>query len=232
MRVVNYEQGTPDWLLWRNVGLGGSDAPVLWWGKHFETTVEKLWMEKALAVHGDRIRRLLPGVPWVSRPKRENTAMKMGKDAEPLIRKWYQDWTGFTFEPLCAVHDTVDWLKGSLDGWIGEKKVVVEIKRPGMRRDGSCDHHDALEGRVPPKYVPQLLHLCLVTGAERAHYLSYGDPKHFPPLDRYRVVEYVPSRSERGTLLGGEEKFWACVQGMEIPDRATLSGLGNEAAEV
>jgi putative phage-type endonuclease len=205
MIVCDLKQGSVDWLAWRAHGLGSSDVPILWNGKHFGRTAHKLWQEKVAVVHGvGREQRIPKKVP-------ENAAMKRGRELEPIVRQWYQVWTGFSVQPVCACHDDFPWMKSSLDGWVPEHCLVLEIKCPGVRWDGSCDHDLALEGRVPDKYLPQLVDQCLVSGATQVHYLSYGDPEHYAQLDRFKLLTFRPQLETIGRLLHLKVLFWQCV---------------------
>lgn len=215
MKTIHLEQGESAWLQWRAVGLGSSDCAVLMNGSHFGVTVEKLFWEKVAAVHG------LRSVPTEKTPKKkfQNAAMSRGRDLEPSIREWYHQWTGILAQPCCARHATYEWMKASFDGWCGKNKVVLEIKAPGVKKDGTSDHYTALEGKVPDKYIPQLTHLCLVTGENsvRVHYVSHGDENIFSSLDLNTIVEWFPSKEIQEELLEKEIKFWECVEKVVPP---------------
>jgi putative phage-type endonuclease len=208
VRIVTQDQGSAEWEVWRSKGIGASDAPVILNLKHFQTTLRHLWEEKVAAYHG------LEAKKKSKRPapsKTANTAMQMGRDAEPGIREWYEGLVGEPAPALCVIHDTLDWLRASLDGWLAGRKVALEVKRPGMRWDGTCDHYDALGGRVPPKYLSQLDHQFLVTDADEIHYVSYGDPKHFPEDQRHVLVVVERDRGREQELLALETEFWKAV---------------------
>lgn len=200
MRIVNLAQNSPDWLRWRDAGLGSSDAAVLMYGKHFGNTLLSLWKEKVVAVHGEK------ALPPIDRPKKrfQNAAMSRGKALEGEVRTWYEHFTGQKASPLCGFHDEIPFLKASLDGWFPDSKIVLEIKCPGRP-----DHSTALARQVPEKYLPQLLHLCLVSGGETVHYLSRGKEEEFPdPLDLYALVPWQTFKAGLEELLVREIRFW------------------------
>jgi hypothetical protein len=104
--------------------------------------------------------------------------------------------------PLCVLHDEYDWCRSSLDGWVEELGLGLEIKAPN--RD---DHRCALDGKVPEKYYPQVLHQLLVTGAVAWHYVSQGDERSFPMAKRLAIVSVTPRREELQALLDLEIAF-------------------------
>ena len=189
MIVFNLEQRSLEWLAWRQKGIGSSDAPVLWFGKHFGTTVEKLWRRKV----------------GLEQKQFDNTAMARGRRLEGRIVSLYEQVLGVSSEPLCCCHDEHPFIKSSLDGWVGEYGIVLEAKAPN--RD---DHAAALDGRAPEKYLPQLDHHLLATGATICHYVSYSD--YFPEGHRFALVEYRRDESRLATLLGLEQAFWDLIQ--------------------
>jgi putative phage-type endonuclease len=196
MRVVNLEQRSDDWLLWRESGLGSSDAAVLWFGKHFGKDVDTLLAEKR---------------GLARKYKKKSAAMEKGIELEPKIRDIYEKWTGQKAEPLCALHDEHDWLKASLDGFLPQPApgVVVEIKTVVSYFDL---HVQALDNQVPDKYVPQLLHQCLVTDARMVHYVSYTDDESFDLVDRFALVPWYPHDHDLQRLMKLETEFWDAVR--------------------
>lgn len=210
MRIVDLEQKSEDWNLWRRSGIGSSDASVLVYGKHFGRSVLQLYKEKLGRLKGKTI----------------NPAMERGNRLEPEARRRYARLTGYPAEPLCCVHDTKDWLKASLDGWVGlGKGIVVEIKVPGIRWDGSSDHYTALAGQIPEKYLPQLDHALLVTGAEKGHYVSYND--EFPRAEQFIILEHIRDEERLKLLEEIETFFWEHVLSQKEPtDWQPISYLG------
>lgn len=126
---------------------------------------------------------------------------------EPIARNLYQALTGLPSQPVCCIHDTVDWLRASLDGWNGAHKIVLEIKCVNAK-----DHQDALDGRVPEKYIPQVQHQLLVTGAKTAHYFSYTDNQKFSSTDRGGLVVMEEDTPYQENLLSQLTAFWDELQ--------------------
>lgn len=208
MKIVSLEQRSPDWLTWRACGIGSSDAPVIWWGKHFSTTVRGLWKEKV-----KKYKWYQKGDQSGSEPKERkiNTAMQMGIDREPEARSRYEQITGISMNPVCGIHREYDFLKVSLDGWEEERRLLIELKCPGVRWDGSSDHQLALDGFIPEKYKPQLRHQILVSNPKKVHYVSFGDPQHFNSYELIKVLDFTWEGHEIEDLLRKELKFWKAV---------------------
>ncbi len=195
MRIVPIEQGTSTWGAWRGKGIGSSDSAILWWGQHFEDGIYDLWTDKM----------------GKGSQKVENSAMKRGKRLEPLAREIYAELTGLSAEPVCALHDTFDFLKASLDGWDAAEGIIQEIKCPNK-----YDHADALDGKVPQKYVPQLFHQFIVSSGKckSVHYISYND-KSFKTSEQFAIVSLSASWFHPVVVeafLAKELQFWKYVE--------------------
>ena len=110
-------------------------------------------------------------------------------------------------EPLCLVHEKLEWMRASLDGLSFDGSTVLEIKCPLNLRD----HHAAQQGRVPSHYYGQLQHQLEVSGAEEAHYWSFDG----------RVVCLVrirPDRDYMKRLVDEEGEFWRRVKENRWPE--------------
>lgn len=200
MREITLAQGSTEWLSWRTYGIGSSDAPIIVKGKHFDRDRLSLWKEKRGEV--EQKERSV----WI------NERMRRGQVLEGDVRRWYSGWIKKSVTPLCAFHSTKNYIKASLDGWEPYSRTILEIKCPGKK-----DHDSALNNSIPEKYLPQLQHQILVTGAKQAHYLSYNPT--YPKVDRYALVSYKPEKEDILKLELFEEIFWGCVvSGVEPAD--------------
>ncbi len=202
MIVCDLQQGSEGWLKWRGNGLGASEAPVLIHGKHFETTLKDLWEEKVSYV----VMKKKP------KPRKflNSGAMARGQRLEPLARARYEKLTGIQARPICGLHDELEWLKASLDGWVPERGVVVEIKAPNQKA-----HQGALEGVVPDYYLPQLDHQLLVSGGKVVHYCSYND--YFQGSEQFALVKYPRDEEKLESYLKLAQEFWDCVLNKREP---------------
>lgn len=189
MRKMNLTQGSEDWLLWRREGLGSSDASVVM-GLGF-VTIEELLEEK------------------VSGKRREvNYAMRRGTKLEPIARRAFEDKTGLVMPPVCALHDTEDWLKVSLDGLSFMEDALLEVKAPKMD-----DHELALNRQVPDKYYAQIQHQFIVTKCDLAFYVSYSIAQKYGGYENpsLAIVTVKPDPAYMAELLEKETEFWGRV---------------------
>lgn len=175
-------QGSDDWLAWRQKGIGSSDAPVLMGCYDFKTPFQ-LYEEKTN--------------PLSEKEKGTNWAMQRGHDLEPLARAQYELLCDIEMLPALLVHPKYQYIRASLDGYNAEANRVLEIKCPGAK-----DHQTALkEKRVPEKYYAQLQHQLLVTGAERVDYYSFDGTSGV-------LIEVYPDQDFIAQLLLRERYFW------------------------
>lgn len=192
MKILHLEQRSPDWLTWRNIGLGSSDAaPIV--GLSPWSTARKVLSQKVAALLGQEIAC-----------KKDNGAMARGRRLEPKAIAVYEEWMGWKVPAVCGVHDEHEWLKVSLDGWNAEHSLFVEVKAPNKD-----DHALALAGGIPEKYIPQLVHQYLVSGARTCHYISYND--YFRPSVQVAVVPFARDEEMIASLFAVEEEFWQLV---------------------
>lgn len=192
MRFVDLQEGTPAWVEWRRGGLGSADAPPVA-GLSRWKNARRVWEIKT-----------------GRRPYSLRAESSRGRMVEPLVRARYEAMVGAEAPPRCCEHGTIPWLRASLDGWVAERALPVEIKAPERG-----DHETALDGLVPAPYLPQCLHILLVTGAPRMHYVSWHD-RFAPPLD-LAVVEVTADAALLAELLSIEEAFWKTIPGLMPP---------------
>jgi putative phage-type endonuclease len=141
-----------------------------------------------------------------------NYAMRRGQQLEPEARELYIRTTGVRVEPVCLEHSDHGWMRGSLDGLSADGRTVLEIKCPG-----EADHGTALARKVPEKYVPQLQHLLMVSGAEVCHYFSY---RHGAGT----LIEVRPDPAYLRRLVEREHDFWRHVLEDRCPQPSLFDG--------
>ena len=109
--VVNLQQGTIEWLEWRNNGIGASDAPVIMgenpWKSPADLLLEKLGTAKKFE---------------------GNAAMARGTALEPEARKRYEAISKICVAPACRQSNKHNWQRASIDGLAASGNTVVEIK--------------------------------------------------------------------------------------------------------
>jgi predicted phage-related endonuclease len=144
-----------------------------------------------------------------------------GRELEAEARRAYIRKTGIPMTPVCVQHERYSWLRASLDGWNADQKIPLEVKCPGRK-----DHLEALTGRVPGKYIPQVQHILMVTGAKELHYFSYDGQDGVTV-----VVAADPAYQKR--LFEAELAFWNSVQAGTPPfsEQEEISSQSLEPSE-
>jgi putative phage-type endonuclease len=188
--VCDLTQGSNGWALWRAQGIGSSDAPAIMGVSPWSTALQLFELKT-----GKR------------EPQATNAAMQRGSDLELYARREFEFEHGGDFPPACLIHPDYPFLGASLDGWNPEQSTVVEIKCPGR-----ADLELARNGKVPPKYLPQVMHLLLVSGADRCLYVTYDQDAGCISLTVERDEPYI------ALLLEKEIAFWRCVETDTPPD--------------
>ena len=112
-KIERLQQNTLDCQRWRQQGLGASDAPVIMGEAAFKTP-RMLWLIKT-----GRMQEDAPG-----------PAARRGRELEHRAREAYEQEVGIQMEPLCLVHDELEWMRASLDGLSFDGTIVLEIKCP------------------------------------------------------------------------------------------------------
>ena len=191
-RIVPLIQQSDLWLSWLKSGIGGSDAPAIAganppWGGN----AQLLWARKTGMV------------PYQS----ANWQMRRGSTLEPVARKKYEILTGTRVRPACAESVTLPWMRASFDGLgFDETAPVVEIKAPNYKA-----HGEAVAGRVPDYYLPQVMHLLEVSGAAKLHYVSLSEHRMFEPREQLAIVEVEANPEYQQLLVWLESAFWQAV---------------------
>lgn len=205
MRIMNLDQGSDDWLLWRQGGLGATTAPILLdlCPPSWEQSRFRLWQE------------------LTGRRQKEptNVAMQRGKDLEPVVRWWYEQHTGITMHPVCVMHKTIDWMRASLDGLNQKERLLLEIKCPSREVHQLC-----LDGALPDYYHAQIQWQLMVTGYSQAAYITHnpwsfkGDDQYAGPLTVVRDNDFLRK------LYGVAKGFWECVVSDRPPEGSGFFG--------
>ena len=189
-----FKQGSPEWLAYRRQGIGCSDAPVIMRVSPWRSPLELWRIKLGLAVEEE-----------------QNDAMRRGVELEPIARALYEAEAGQIVEPALVVHREYEWLRASLDG-ITLDGMPIEIKCPGRNA-----HNDALEGRIPDYYWPQVQHILLAVGVARLDYVSFdGANIVIVPVDQ--------DASYQRDLLAAELEFWRSVVNRIPPEPRVYEG--------
>lgn len=156
MPIIQLEQGSPEWLSYRQRRIMATDTPVILGNNPWVTKFQR-WEEKM---------GIRPG-PIM------NNAMKRGHELEPIAREKIQEILGIKFTPVVYESDTDPWMAASLDGLSECGKYIIEIKCPfKWHLHGNNDFHG-----VPRYYRDQMDHQCMCPPGILANYFCTYFPE-------------------------------------------------------
>lgn len=201
-----------EWLRWRHQGIGSSDAPVIMGASPWKTPLQ-LYEEKILP---DPI------------AEESSFIQQRGIDIEPKIRSVHEINMGMSYAPRLVVMEGYPYIRASLDGATDDLSHICEIKLSGAEDW----HASRAADKVPEKYVHQIQHQLMVSGAKSCFYLSYlyeKGQKEFNPSNVW-AIEVHPAPETQGRLLEQESWFWKMVTERTPPapsdrDFKTLKGM-------
>lgn len=177
-----------DWLAWRRLGIGGSDAAAVMGESDYATPFE-LFLEKTGRIAGRR--RSYWEWKWMNR----------GLRLEAEARRAYQNWTGVSMPPRMVVHPEFPQLRVNLDGDNEERDRILEIKVPGMKI-----FRLAQKGKIPRQTVWQCRHGMMIRNRQWCDYWAYNEDEQARPI----MIERDPFIEKR--LMERELEFWECVR--------------------
>lgn len=181
--IVDLEQGSPEWLEWRSMGIGASDAPAIMGENPWKTRLQLL-IEK---VEG--------------RSTQTTPAMERGTMLEPEARARYEQLYDVDVDPICLQSRELPWFRASLDGLSADGRRVIEIKcGEGVYR------RTAESGQVPRYYYGQLQHILAITGLQQIDFFCYLPDREELCLRVERDDGYIAQ------LLETEYTFWLEVE--------------------
>jgi putative phage-type endonuclease len=201
MKKINVEQGSQEWLALRNNMVGASDAPVIMEMSPW-TTPYQLWQRKM-------------GLVEVA----QTEVMKRGLDLEPIAREQFIESVGYNLSPTVALHDSIPYMMASFDGLSESGEVAVEIKCPGRE-----DHEKAMDGIIPEKYIPQLMHQMEVAGIQSMFYFSFNERSS-------RILQIEKDENFIKKMIDKEKAFWDCMQNLEAPELVEKDYIRREDEE-
>jgi putative phage-type endonuclease len=178
--IVKLQQGTSEWLEWRNNGIGASDAPVI--------LGENPWKSRNL---------LLNEKIGTGKKYEPNAAMKRGTALEPEARNRYEAIKCIRVAPACLQSNRHVWQRASVDGLEVSGSCVVEIKC-----GQSVYRQTASKRKVPNYYFGQLQHILAVTDLKCIDFFCW--------LPNLPEVHLCIQRDDRyiARLIDAEEEFW------------------------
>jgi putative phage-type endonuclease len=191
------DQNTQEWHRFRKGGLGGSDAPVVMGLSPYRTRYQ-LWEEKLGLIDTDQ----------------GSYVTDLGQKFEPRARAHFCLQTGMEIKPHVMQHPEFAWLRVSLDGYNEKDRVFAEIKMMGKK-----NFDLVTESKQPlPEHWPQLQHQFLVTGFQRAYYITYTLNEERSDIDQIQMLTVLPDQKYMKALFEEEKKFWDLVNEQTPPE--------------
>lgn len=185
MKLIKLKQRSKEWIDYRKNKIMASDSPIIM-GVSPYRTIDQLINEKIYS-YEQHVN------PWMQR----------GIDLEPIALKEFEKETGLIMFPCVGEHEN-GFMAASFDGMNIEEDVIVEIKIPGKK-----DHQLALNGKIPPKYYPQLQHQMFVSSLFVVFYYSFDGEKGVI-LEVKRDQEYIEKMIEK------QKNFWNDLQAIAL----------------
>ena len=95
---------------------------------------------------------------------KENLAMRLGREMEPILRKLFMEETGLNVKQdnKVRIHEEHDFITTNLDGMVVGEKVPVEYKTTAQPWDGE----------IPDHYFVQIQHQMMVTESPYMYFAS------------------------------------------------------------
>ena len=133
-------------------GIGGSDSGIICQVNGYKTPFE-LWMEKT--------RRLVP------KDIADNPRVKAGNMLEEAVLKWCEDETGKEVIQgnEQVYHKDYEWMFANVDGIVKGESAIVEAKTAS----NPSEWGESGSNKIPPSYLCQVAHYCIVTNSDRAY---------------------------------------------------------------
>ena len=189
MKIIDLEQGSPEWLSWRKTVITATDASIIMGNNPWDTPY-KCWQRKLGLIE----------------EKPSNEAMERGKRLEPHARAQFIERYKIAMIPLVVESTAFDFLGASLDGYSEKKNAILEVKCGGSKL-----HDMAKKGEIPAYYKDQMQHQMLVTGASKCYYYSYDGENGI-------CIEVHPDPEYRKAFFPKAREFWKCVAYNEPPE--------------
>lgn len=148
----------------------------------------------------------------------DNIRMRLGRDIEPMIAKWFEEETGLTVatDGYTRFHVMYDFIGTTLDGVVVDNdgvESILEIKT------ASQIARDTWGAELPIQYYTQIQGQMLVTGMRKAYVaiLTFG----YAGPDKFEIQEYEYDQEFTRMIIPKLVSFWEDHVLKQIPPEAT-----------
>ena len=178
MNIVELEQGSQAWKVWRRNFRMASETPAVTRRSPFQN-----WEGLRKVKRGEDIQN--------------NWILQHGHEYEPIARAYAAGETGLMFTPVIVQDGEYG---ASLDGLEG--KAICEIKCPATGRR-SKTWQMAEQGMIPSHYDDQIIHQLAVSGAELCYFTVYDSA-----TSKGIIIERRPDESAWKLIQKQWDEFW------------------------
>ena len=218
--IVDYEQGTSEWLNWRKTVMTASNVASAV-GRGFDNPL-KLYL---------KYKGKISETP-------ENAAMTRGKNYEPHVRRFLEEKYKLSLLSPCVVNIAKPWIGASLDGLDLNGDFFAEIKIPGKKVHEAV-RNGTLREQVEKYYIQvQWQYMALgflpdgnYTKEPKAIFASgfgvpFGDMAlpYSTFLETAEVVDTMVLRDPeyQKNLLCAADKFWNLLNRKDLPAKELI----------
>lgn len=180
MKIIKYTQGSEEWIEYRRTGIGSSDIACIM-GCGFGSKADLFYEKSGF------------------KSKFVNDAMRRGNQYEEEARRFIENRTGLSYDPICVEHDEISYFRASLDGYNEFDNSIIEIKVPSDPKAFKA----AQDGMIPDKYQVQMQWQLLVSEARVVYFCVYDTI-----IKDVAIVEVYPDLYLQEKLIAAGHKFW------------------------
>ncbi len=182
MKIIELEQGSPQWLSFRQKHIQATDAPIILGLNNFKG-VHQLWQEKMGFIE----------------PEPCNPAMLRGQELEPIARELLCKKLSIHFDPVVIESSQFPWMGASLDGISRNHEIICEIKCMKLSK-----HLQVSEDTIDPCHYAQMSHQLACSNAKMVCYASY----HPDAPETLTIVEIFPDEEYIQEMIEKEKEFY------------------------
>lgn len=214
MKIIELVQGTPEWVQWRNSGIGASDISVCTDCNPYKKK-KSLFLEKSNMADGHT-----------------NSFMRRGQMYEGEALLTYCMDKKCHLKPVCVESEENPIYRASLDGYgeIAGKKMVLEIKVPTSPKLWE----EVEKGSIPDYYLQQVQWQIMVSEADYGIFIVYN-----PENERYLEKQVQIDLDLQKRLKEAANEFWGYFSkglippdGLESIESDNLKGLLESAQRI
>lgn len=208
MKIIEgLDHGSPQWLAWRQQGIGSSDIPAICSVCPYKSPLDIYNDKKGLSKN------------------RRNSAMQRGIDYEDEARNVFvrsRVSQRSSWDPVNVEHEETVF-KASLDGYDPYTNCILEIKIPNRKVLDMARY-----GQVPIHYLYQIQWQLYVTGCPKCFYFCYNPDT----LESY-CVEVYPDQAIRDLIYAKAVQFWHdVINGLPPPAKKPKKSANDHAAAI